>query len=43
MAEQQEGSQVVVLDSTNWSEWTYALALSAVTGDEVDLRALSRA
>jgi len=32
-----------VFDDTNWSDWTYALAVRAVTGDDIDLRALSRA
>ena len=35
--------QPAVPDSTNWSEWTFARALRAVTGDNVDLRPLSNA
>ncbi len=36
-------NQPAVPDSTNWSEWTFAQALRAVTGDDVDLRPLSNA
>jgi hypothetical protein len=43
MADQQGGSPAAVPDDTNWSDWTYALALRAVTGDDVDLRTLSQA
>jgi len=39
----QDDSQPAVPDSTDWSEWTFAQALRAVTGDEVDLRPLSTA
>jgi len=35
--------QPAVPDSTNWSEWTFAQTLRAVTGDNVDLRPLSNA
>src|SRR5260370_31034384 len=43
MTDQQGVDHAVVPDDTNWSDWTHSLALRAVTGDDLDLRALSRA